>query len=214
MERCGHVGFRIVKGGGMLVWPVLEKVDILSLELLTIDVKTPEVYTSKGVPVQVDGVAQIKVKGDDISIATASEQFLGKSTDEISNIATQTLEGPFARHSRHDDRRGDLPEPRCLRLEGAGSRGGRHGQHGPGHRQLHNPRHPRQPGLPRRAGQTAHRPGQAGCGHRPGRSRSRRDDPLRAGDAGRTGGEVRRGHEDCRSAARLPDATWRATRRR
>ena len=55
------VGFRIVKGGGVLVWPVLEKVDILSLELLTIDVKTPEVYTSKGVPVQVDGVAQIKV---------------------------------------------------------------------------------------------------------------------------------------------------------
>ncbi|HEX5400645.1 MAG TPA: SPFH domain-containing protein [Verrucomicrobiae bacterium] len=88
-----QVGFRIVKGGGVLVWPVLEKVDILSLELLTIDVKTPEVYTSKGVPVQVDGVAQIKVKGDDISIATASEQFLGKNTDEIRNIATQTLEG-------------------------------------------------------------------------------------------------------------------------
>lgn len=88
-----HVGFRIVKGGGVLVWPVLEKVDILSLELLTIDVQTPEVYTSKGVPVKVDGVAQIKVKGDDISIATASEQFLGKTQDEIRNIATQTLEG-------------------------------------------------------------------------------------------------------------------------
>lgn len=88
-----HVGYRIVKGGGVLVWPVLEKVDVLSLELLTIDVQTPEVYTSKGVPVRVDGVAQIKVKGDDISIATASEQFLGKSTDEIRNIATQTLEG-------------------------------------------------------------------------------------------------------------------------
>lgn len=87
------VGFRIVKGGGVFVWPVFEKVDILSLELLTIDVQTPEVYTSKGVPVKVDGVAQIKVKGDDISIATASEQFLGKTTQEIQQIATQTLEG-------------------------------------------------------------------------------------------------------------------------
>jgi len=86
-------GFRIVKGGGTFVYPVVEKVDILSLELLTIDVQTPEVYTSKGVPVKVDGVAQIKVKGDDISIATAAEQFLGKRTDEIRNIATQTLEG-------------------------------------------------------------------------------------------------------------------------
>ena len=86
-------GFRIVKGGGTFVMPVVEKVDILSLELLTIDVQTPEVYTSKGVPVKVDGVAQIKVKGDDVSIATAAEQFLSKGTDEIKNIAMQTLEG-------------------------------------------------------------------------------------------------------------------------
>ena len=86
-------GFRIVKGGGSFIMPVLEKVDILSLELLTIDVQTPEVYTSKGVPVKVDGVAQIKVKGDDISIATAAEQFLSKDTAAIMNIAMQTMEG-------------------------------------------------------------------------------------------------------------------------
>ena len=88
-----EVGFRIVKGGGRFVWPVYEKVDILSLEILTIDVQTPEVYTSKGVPVRVDGVAQIKIKGDDISIATAAEQFLSKNTDEIKSVAMQTLEG-------------------------------------------------------------------------------------------------------------------------
>jgi flotillin len=93
LEDGSMVGFRIVKGGGTFVWPMLEKVDVLSLELLTIDVQTPEVYTSKGVPVKVDGVAQIKVKGDDVSIRTAAEQFLGKATDEIRNIATQTLEG-------------------------------------------------------------------------------------------------------------------------
>jgi flotillin len=92
-EDGTQVGFRIVKGGGTFVWPIFEKVDLLSLELLTIDVQTPEVYTSKGVPVKVDGVAQVKVKGDDISIRTAAEQFLGKNTDEIRNIATQTLEG-------------------------------------------------------------------------------------------------------------------------
>ena len=86
-------GFRIVKGGGTFVYPFVEKVDFLSLELLTIDVQTPEVYTSKGVPVKVDGVAQIKIKGDDISIATAAEQFLSKSTDEIKSVAMQTLEG-------------------------------------------------------------------------------------------------------------------------
>src|SRR5690349_694253 len=88
-----EVGFKIRKGGGVFVLPVVEKVDVLSLELLTIDVQTPEVYTSKGVPVRVDGVAQIKVKGDDVSISTAAEQFLSKTTDEIKNVATQTMEG-------------------------------------------------------------------------------------------------------------------------
>jgi flotillin len=87
-------GFRIRKGGGTFVIPVIEKVDRLSLELLTIDVQQEQdVYTSKGVPVRVDGVAQIKVKGDDISIATAAEQFLSKDTEAIKNIAMQTLEG-------------------------------------------------------------------------------------------------------------------------
>lgn len=96
MDPSGAVsfrGFRIVKGGGTFILPVIEKADVLSLELLTIDVQTPEVYTSKGVPVKVDGVAQIKVKGDDVSIATAAEQFLSKGREEIKSIAMQTLEG-------------------------------------------------------------------------------------------------------------------------
>jgi len=91
--RAAIRGFRIVKGGGTFIIPVVEKSDVLSLELLTIDVQTPEVYTSKGVPVKVDGVAQIKVKGDDVSIATAAEQFLSKGVEDIKNIAMQTLEG-------------------------------------------------------------------------------------------------------------------------
>lgn len=91
--KVAYRGFRVVKGGGTFIIPVVEKADVLSLELLTIDVQTPEVYTSKGVPVKVDGVAQIKVKGDDVSIATASEQFLSKNVDDIKSIAMQTLEG-------------------------------------------------------------------------------------------------------------------------
>lgn len=85
--------FRIVKGGGTFVLPVLERLDRLSLEIMTLDVLTPKVYTFHGVPVTVDGVAQVKIKGDEVSIATAAEQFLSKSMDEIRNVALQTLEG-------------------------------------------------------------------------------------------------------------------------
>ncbi len=89
-----EVGYRICKGGGAFVWPIVEKYDTLSLELLTLGVGTKdEVYTVEGVPVLVDGVAQVKVRGDDISIGTAAEQFLSKGREEVARVAMQTLEG-------------------------------------------------------------------------------------------------------------------------
>ena len=86
-------GFRIRKGGGAFIFPLLERVDILSLEVVTLDFTTPEVYTKPGVPIVVDGVAQVKIKGDEASIRTAAEQFLGKGVEEIKQIALQTVEG-------------------------------------------------------------------------------------------------------------------------
>ncbi|MCE5323870.1 flotillin family protein [bacterium] len=89
----GTRGFRIVKGGGVVVLPIVETYSYLSLELMTIDITTPAVYSVQGVPVLVEGVAQIKVRGDDTSIATAAEQFLDKTQAQIAEIAHQTLEG-------------------------------------------------------------------------------------------------------------------------
>src|SRR5216117_139032 len=91
--RVEEVGFRIRRGGGAFILPLLEKVDLLSLEIMTLDVTTPEVYTKPGVPIIVDGVAQVKVGGDEHSIRTAAEQFLGKTADQIKDIALQTVEG-------------------------------------------------------------------------------------------------------------------------
>lgn len=85
--------FRIVSGGRSFVWPVLERVDHLSLEIMTIDITTPDVPTSQGVPVTVDGVAQVKIGSDENSIRTAAIQFLSKSQDEIQHVAHETLAG-------------------------------------------------------------------------------------------------------------------------
>jgi flotillin len=87
------VGYRIVRGGGTVVWPILEQVRTLSLELMNLEVKTPEVYTVHGVPVAVDGVVQLKIKGDDTSIAIAAEQFLSKTSGDIMKTALQVTEG-------------------------------------------------------------------------------------------------------------------------
>ena len=85
--------FRIVTGGRSFIWPILERVDDLSLEIMTIDITTPDVPTVQGVPVTVDGVAQVKIGSDENSIRTASIQFLSKSQDEIEHVAHETLAG-------------------------------------------------------------------------------------------------------------------------
>jgi flotillin len=86
-------GYRIRKGGGAFILPLIERVDVMSLEVMTLDITTPEVYTKPGVPIVVDGVAQVKIRGDEASIRTAAEQFLGKSVEQIKEVALQTVEG-------------------------------------------------------------------------------------------------------------------------
>ena len=60
---------------------------------MTLQVVTSNVYTSEGVAISVDGVAQVKVARSEDAIRTSSQQFLGKGADEIAQIALQTLEG-------------------------------------------------------------------------------------------------------------------------
>ena len=90
---CGPSGYKVIKGGGVFVWPFIQKTQTLSLELMTLEVHLPEVYTATGVPIIVDGVAQIKVRGQEESIRTAAEQFLSKSIAQVNNVALETVAG-------------------------------------------------------------------------------------------------------------------------
>jgi len=84
---------RVVVGGGVFVIPLFQQMKRMSLEIMTLDVTSPEVYTDQGVPVTVDGVAQVKIGETDEMVRTAAGQFLGKSGQEMRNVALQTLEG-------------------------------------------------------------------------------------------------------------------------
>ena len=87
------VGYRLVKGGGTFDLPIKEHVQRLSLELMTLEVRTPDVYTVKGVRVTVDAVAQVKVRGQEEAIIVAAEQFLSRSQEDIMRVVLQTVEG-------------------------------------------------------------------------------------------------------------------------
>lgn len=89
----GSVQPKLKVGGRMFVLPILQKAQIISLEVMTLQVNTARVYTKEGVSVSVDGVAQVKVGRSEEAIRTAAEQFLGKTATQIAEVALQTLEG-------------------------------------------------------------------------------------------------------------------------
>jgi len=89
----GRGAVKFITGGADMVVPLFHTWNVLSLEVMTLDVTTPEVYTAEGVPVAVDGVAQIKIKKDEASLQAAAERFLGKQPQEIAKIALETVQG-------------------------------------------------------------------------------------------------------------------------
>src|SRR3977135_4040613 len=90
----GLRGTRIVKGGGTIIYPMIEQCRELSLELMSFDVAPQQsLYTQQGVAVTVEAVAQIKVKSDPVSIRTAAEQFLSKRPEQREGLIRLVMEG-------------------------------------------------------------------------------------------------------------------------
>lgn len=84
----------LISGGRTFVWPVVQKIQRISLNTMTLHVESPRVYTRHGVPISVTGIAQVKIQGQNQEMLHAAcSQFLGKSPDQIRGIALETLEG-------------------------------------------------------------------------------------------------------------------------
>jgi flotillin len=56
-------------------------------------VNVEQAFTKGGIPLDVQGVANVKLPGDEPLLANAVERFLGRSRDEVHRIAKETLEG-------------------------------------------------------------------------------------------------------------------------
>ncbi len=88
-----QIGYRVIRGGSTFRIPVVERVDYISLNIISIPLRIEGAYNIEGVPVSVNAVANVKVGGDDYSVGNAIERFLGMTTDEIEEVVHQTMEG-------------------------------------------------------------------------------------------------------------------------
>ncbi len=86
-------GFRVIKGGTGLKLPLVERVDRMDLTNMVIDLVATNAYSKGGVPLTVQGVANVKIAGHEPLLNNAIERFLGKSRQELMMVAKATLEG-------------------------------------------------------------------------------------------------------------------------
>jgi flotillin len=88
----GQVGLKVVRGQGVIVLPLINKVGRLHLSARQINVQLSDAVTKQGIKCAVQGVATVKIGSDEESIRAAAERFLERE-DQIDSIVKNVLEG-------------------------------------------------------------------------------------------------------------------------
>ena len=94
VSGCGYAHPYMIAGGRVFVWPIVQQLQRLSLNTMTLKIYSSSVYTLKGVPINCTGIAQVKIQGQNQDmLVSACEQFLGKTEHDVQKIVLETLEG-------------------------------------------------------------------------------------------------------------------------
>ena len=86
------VGYRILKGGRTLRIPILEKVAWMDLNTIPLEVSVTNAYSKGAIPLNVQGIANVKVSSQEGLLENAAERFLHVPHAQIGQIAKETLE--------------------------------------------------------------------------------------------------------------------------
>lgn len=86
------VGFRVITGGRAFRFPIVERVARMDMSIIPIDLSVHGAF-SKGIPLHVQAIANVKISSDPRFVGNAIERFLDRGLDEIRMVAKQTLEG-------------------------------------------------------------------------------------------------------------------------
>jgi flotillin len=85
-------GQKVVMGGGVFVLPFVQRLHVLDLSSRRISVQIRGAVSGQGVKLNLDGVAIVKVGGNDDSIRAAAQRFLTQQAD-IEVFTQETLAG-------------------------------------------------------------------------------------------------------------------------
>ncbi len=91
--RRRRAGYRLQLGGGTFVMPLLESVDTLPLEVVSLSIRCPDVLSGHGVLISAEAQGQVKAASDERLLHRAVENFLSKGAGGITDVAKEVIEG-------------------------------------------------------------------------------------------------------------------------
>jgi len=89
------VGYRVQIGGGTFIMPLVERAEVLPLDIFPLSLKVEDVLTGQGVLITAEAQGQVRVADDEHSIRLAAQQFLTAGADGIKSVSSDVLEGHF-----------------------------------------------------------------------------------------------------------------------
>ena len=87
-----EVGYRLLQGGRTIRIPLIERVNWMDLNTIPLQVAVTNAYSRGTIPLNVEGIANVKVSSREGLLENAAERFLGRSSAQIGQIAKETLE--------------------------------------------------------------------------------------------------------------------------
>ena len=86
------VGYRVLRGGRTMRIPIIEKVSWMDLNTIPLEVSVSNAYSRGTIPLNVQGIANVKVSSTESLLENAAERFLNVPHQAIGQIAKETLE--------------------------------------------------------------------------------------------------------------------------
>jgi len=86
------IGYRVLRGGRALRWPIIEKVQLMDLNTIAIEVAVHNAYSKGAIPLNVQGIANVKLSSREGLLENSVERFLGRPPEYIPQLAKELLE--------------------------------------------------------------------------------------------------------------------------
>jgi flotillin len=94
LESGEAVGYRSVTGGRAFRVPIIETVQYVSLETIPIEISVTNAFSKGNIPLNIEAIANVKIASEPQTVFNnAVERLLGKTEEEIRDLARDTLMG-------------------------------------------------------------------------------------------------------------------------